>query len=212
MSVGSTRATASHDRANRLAGSVRGAAPARASGADGDGGAQGRRPAARQQGVGQHESGHRDGPVPLTHAEPPQHPPQRDRQDHEVLAGDRQGVDDAGANELVPFRLRHGGTFAQDERRRRAGRLRRERGRQRPPTPTAHRRRPPRERRRPAALQPRHAVGRLRRRQLGANALVAPRRGGVGLAGVGRAGDRRQPAHRLHLVPGVQIERRPRDH
>ena len=111
--VGRQRAAAQHQAA--------------AGGADRHGRAQRRRPAARQQGVGQHEYGDRGRPASLTHAEPPQHPPQNDRQHHEVLSGDRQNVDDAGANEFFPFRLGHGGIFAEHEGRRRAAGLRRQR-------------------------------------------------------------------------------------
>ena len=211
MSVGSSRATASHDKANRLAGSGRRRSIRPPQAAHTATAAQRRRPAARQQGVGQHEYGDGGRPASLTHAEPPKHPPQHDRQHHEMLSGDRQGVDDAGANEFFPFRLCHGGIFPEHQGRRRATGLRRQRVGQRPPAPAANRRRPAGERRRPAAVQPRHPLRRLRR-QLAADAPVEPRRGSVGLAGIGRAVDQRQPAYGLHLVAGVQVERRPRDH
>src|SRR5262249_55582377 len=144
-----------------------------ADGADGDGRAQGRRPAARQQGVTKQDKSHDPGGASLTDAQSRQDEPQKRGQNDQVLAGYRQNVDGAGPNIFVPVRPAHGRAFAQEQGAGQSFGAPRQRVAEDLLPPAANHSQPATRGCGPSPFEARHGLRRLSRGQYGANALVA---------------------------------------
>jgi hypothetical protein len=178
-------------------------------GADHHGGTQDGRTTASQESVGHEKDGDAHRRVASPHRHDAHDQIEERCQDHEVVSGDGQGVNYAGALVLVPVLLRHGRPFPEQQRDRDAATLAWNRLHQGALAPIAQHGYPPSRRPVPAFANSRHRIGRLADLDLSADVLVAQGGRGVYFARISRAARRLQAADDLNRIADMQTGKRP---